>query len=350
MTRMLVAHVMGSVALLHVVNAIRSDTAVTDASRAAQVLQSNSFEQRREKQRWKACKWMGFTTYKQYHFQFTVDGRPTAVLLERHKWNPEIRLWDGAAWRLNLYKSELEWQRALSDGSESHVKPRLIPLMEASYVRYVSGSAQEKTPSLIMIGQRSGDPLVLSGGSYFNDELMKLALRRHSQQKRREGVIAGTGSLVNAPDRAGAERAAGKLWSHSTFGATSGSVVGAASGAGLASLPLVMVGSTPGALASAIISGAAQGGAVLGAAGAAFGVATGLVSGLTAGAAKYVKLKREARLGMPEKIFEKLKCHWQFKKCMDDVLVHKGTPCPQEAPGSDFLAKMPAAAAEASAS
>lgn len=345
---------MGSLAILHAVSAMRSDGEDTVASTAAQLLQSNSLEQLREKQRWKACKWIGFTTYKQYHFQFTVDGRPTAVLLERYKKDPEIRLWDGAAWKLNLYKSELEWQRAEPDGSESHVEPRTFALVNASYVRYVPGSAQEETPSLIMIGQPSGDPLVFSGGTYLNDELMKLSLsnmRRQSQEQRQEGVLAGTGSLVNTPARAGAERVAGNVWSSTKFGVKAGAVVGAGAGAGLAALPLVLVGSAHGAaLASAIVTGALQGGAVLGGVGVAMGVATGLLTGLTGGAVKYRKLSRESGLGLPEKIFEKLRCHWQFKACRGDVLVHKGTPCPQWEPGSDFLAKMFAAAAEATAS
>lgn len=307
--------------------------------------------------RWKRCKimksWIG---EKRYHMQHTDKGVPVTVLFNRYEKTAELKLTWGKTWKVNLYtpgvnplreaigayKGKLQWETVLAEGFEPEdILDETVSLDHATYIRYVGKSEAHGLPAMLLIGQDgSNTPVVLAGGDYYNDELIRMSMKRINSKERRGGKLTAEVAARQSMGAAGRGQAVSSFGR--ALGATTGTVatVGSVLGGSVAFLTTGLFVMTTEAVISATMVGAAGGfvaGAGLGVAvGAVGGVATGLVTGI----AKFLKFRHEASLTMPEKIFEKLRCHPSFIRCAGDVIYPKSerSKCPKNKhalPGED---------------
>jgi len=271
--------------------------------------------------------------------EYMDDGVPVTVLFERYKKNPELRLSRGKTWKVNLYtpgvnplqlglgayKGKLQWETVLAKGFEPEdVRDETVKLEDATYIRYVDKSKTHGLPAMLLIGQEgTSTPMVFAGGDYYNDELIRMSMKRIKSDERREGRLPSEIAGQKPAGVAGAGQAVSSFGNAIGYAAGTSATVGSVMGGSIAFLSTGLLVTTTEVVVSATVVGAASGfvgGAGLGVAvGAVGGVATGLATGIH----KFMKLRHEASLTMSEKIFEKLRCHPNFISCPGNVLSPK---------------------------
>jgi len=298
---------------------------------------------------WKSCRWMkSWIGHKRYRMEYMDDGVPVTVLFNRFKKRPELKLSRGKTWKVNLYtpgvnplqqalgtyKGKLQWETVLAKGFEPEdVKDETIGLEDAAYVRYVDKSMPHGLPAMLLIGQEStSTPVVFAGGDYYNDELIRMSMKRIKSDERREGKLPAEIAGQKPAGVAGAGQAVSSFGNAIGYAAGTTATVGGVMGGSIAFLSTGLLVTTTEVVVSATVFGASAGfvgGAGLG---LAVGAVGGAVSGLATGIFKFVKLRHEASLTMPEKIFEKLRCHPNFISCAGNVLYPKSklSRCPSK--------------------
>eukprot|EP00930_Biecheleria_cincta_P000737 TRINITY_DN10175_c0_g1_i2.p2 TRINITY_DN10175_c0_g1~~TRINITY_DN10175_c0_g1_i2.p2 ORF type:complete len:178 (-),score=29.38 TRINITY_DN10175_c0_g1_i2:430-963(-) len=169
-----------------------------------------------------------------------------------------------------------------------------------------------------------------------------MSMKRISSDEGRDGKLPAKLAGQNNAGVAGAHQGVSSLGRAVGNAAGTGAAVGGVMAGSIAFVSTGLLVTTTEAVVSATVVGAASG--FVGGAGVGFvvGAVGGAVSGLATGIAKYVKLRHEASLTMPEKIFEKLRCHPHFISCTGDVLYPKSklSKCPGKnlpLPGQDQM-------------
>jgi len=256
--------------------------------------------------------------------EFKRSDRDPALILHYHQeWalKPSYRL----DYETKSYLAKYTWEPTPIQGNGSEMTPytKLIDLLNGVKSITYSAEYSEAGPALI-VRRKDADPFELYGGLYFAEVSVDLALdiylRKHSDKLGEEQFKVLTifqdlvkpvkGQHISRQLTPAEEKARRFLVK---FGATA------------AGVPAFVLGLPVSVLAVAAAS------AIPGAAGVAVGgVGVTAHRRFTAGAYNAVARRtdvlqfenqREIELSPPQKIFEKMRCHRQFKRCGDVTIV-----------------------------
>jgi len=344
-----------------------------DAHAVASIMQTNeSVEENLEG--WMDCGIGYSTTMRYYYFELDLhenDGESVvhyAMELVRSPRAPRLRMYPGQTWSVALTDDDdhpLDWVLTPIEGSVGGQEVEIDLLYDVNFLKqtYVDGDAG------LHIGMKDGSDFKFTGGLYYPQVLLAQAMKKGDKgpfskpkkedevmggQKEATEVVAGESSALHAA-RSGRRELTSAVMKHTAAFAGKGIVGGLTVGIGLSvgfsscvalmngilnsflasvgvqSTIQVSIGIAPLTMAQIFTFSTYAGGlGLLG--GIAVGLGIGLAVGIPVGAAQMirqlVKQHRELGLSASEKVFQKLYCHRQYKRCNKKTVVPYNMECP----------------------
>lgn len=299
-----------------------------DAS-SSQALNVNSTATTQKEHPW--CNWFSSMSTRSYHFDVAFDedmcekGKCTAIELVRDKDNPRLNLHGGKAWLVMPGEEkgdDLQWS-LYSPGPEVD-RTRVIELLEAETIKLLGADKENPDTLQITLAQPTEKDEVglikpkeifeLEGGIYYDEQL----LTKGFEKLTREQFEAIQNEAVKPSWRVSGQ-SKGK-WVGGVGGAlTVGGMYTAATITGVAVQTQALVGAAVVGVIGGAVGGFLAGGFI------------GLAIGATAVMFGYGQTKSGYKVtSAGRKVFQKLRCMPEFKRCPHNVVVPKTRKCPRK--------------------